>query len=282
MESNLKNPLVSIVLPMYNAAEYIKECVDSILMQTYSDFELLIIDDGSTDDSMEILEKYDDQRIRLIKNEHNFIASLNLGLKESRGKYIARMDADDKMKPHRLKMQVKTMESNPEIAFSSSYMQLMGGTDIYNAGIQGEIIHLKPMLLVGNFVSHPTTMIRKEFIETHNLAYKTDYPYAEDYKLWTEIAICGGRLYVVPEALIDYRVSESQVSRKHHEEQVASALKIRNELLVHLITHEAGEYQQEVTNLFNAFADLNEKGLVQEDSIFWDFYNLFLTLETHK
>lgn len=104
MESNLKNPPVSIVLPMYNAAEYIKECVDSILMQTYSDFELLIIDDGSTDDSVEILEKYDDQRIRLIKNEHNFIASLNLGLKESRGKYIARMDADDKMKPHRLEM----------------------------------------------------------------------------------------------------------------------------------------------------------------------------------
>lgn len=102
--------------------------------------------------------------------------------------------------------------------------------------------------------------------------------YGRHYTLQTLRKKC----FITREALIDYRVSESQVSRKHHEEQAASALKIRNELLAHLITHEAGEYQQEVTNLFNAFADLNEKGLVQEDTIFWDFYNLFSTLETHK
>lgn len=274
------SPLVSIVLPMYNAAKYIKECVDSILAQTYSDFELLIIDDGSTDDSVIIVETYKDPRIRLIRNSHDFIASLNKGMTESHGKYIARMDADDKMKPHRLARQVEVMERKPEIVLCCSYMQRMGGTDIYNAGIKGRFPHFKSLLLVGNFISHPTTMMRKDYLKTNVLNYRNGYPYAEDYKLWTEIALLGGGLYIVPEPLIDYRVSDSQVSRKHHEVQAASALKIRNELLAYLITHEAGKYQQEVLNLFNAFADLNEKGLIQEDTIFWDFYNLFSTLET--
>lgn len=276
------SPLVSIVLPMYNAAKYIKECVDSILAQTYSDFELLIIDDGSTDDSVIIVETYKDPRIRLIRNSHDFIASLNKGMTESHGKYIARMDADDKMKPHRLARQVEVMERMPEIVLCCSYMQRMGGTDIYNAGIKGRFPHFKSLLLVGNFISHPTTMMRKDYLKTNVLNYRNGYPYAEDYKLWTEIALLGGGLYIVPEPLIDYRVSDSQVSRKHHEEQAASALKIRNELLAYLITHEAGKYQQEVLNLFNAFADLNEKGLIQEDTIFWDFYNLFSTLETQS
>lgn len=276
------SPLVSIVLPMYNAAKYIKECVDSILAQTYSDFELLIIDDGSTDDSVKIVETYKDSRIRLIRNSHDFIASLNKGIVESRGKYIARMDADDKMKPHRLEKQVEVMETMPEIVLCCSYMQRMGGTDIYNEGIKGRFPHFKSLLLVGNFISHPTTMMRKDYLKTNVLNYRNGYPYAEDYKLWTEIALLGGGLYIVPEPLIDYRVSDSQVSRKHHEDQAASALKIRNELLAYLITHEAGKYEQEVKNLFNAFADLNEKGLVQEDYIFWDFYNLFSTLETQS
>ena len=273
------SPLVSIVLPMYNAAKYIKECVDSILAQTYSDFELLIIDDGSTDDSVKIVETYKDSRIRLIRNSHDFIASLNKGIVESRGKYIARMDADDKMKPHRLEKQVEVMETMPEIVLCCSYMQRMGGTDIYNAGIKGRFPHFKSLLLVGNFISHPTTMMRKDYLKTNELNYRNGYPYAEDYKLWTEIALLGGGLYIVPEPLIDYRVSDSQVSRMHHNTQEASALKIRNELLSYLIEHEGCEYKTDISNLYDNFAALNEKNLIDEGTIFTVFYRLFSILE---
>lgn len=82
-------------MPVYNASRYLRDCIDSILSQSFTDFELLIVDDGSTDDSVEIIRSYSDSRIRLIENKHDYIGSINLLLQEARGKYIARMDADD-------------------------------------------------------------------------------------------------------------------------------------------------------------------------------------------
>lgn len=92
MNSNIS---ISICMPVYNASRYLRDCIDSILSQSFTDFELLIVDDGSTDDSVEIIRSYSDSRIRLIENKHDYIGSLNLLLQEARGKYIARMDADD-------------------------------------------------------------------------------------------------------------------------------------------------------------------------------------------
>jgi glycosyltransferase involved in cell wall biosynthesis len=100
---------------MYNASRYLRECIDSVLGQTFHDFEFLIVDDGSTDDSVEIVESYADPRIRLIRREHDYIASLNCLIDEARGEYIARMDADDVMLPHRLQQQFDYMESHPDI-----------------------------------------------------------------------------------------------------------------------------------------------------------------------
>lgn len=98
-------PPVSVCMSMYNASKYLRECIDSVLAQTFTDFEFLIVDDGSTDDSVEIVQSYHDSRIRLIENKHDYIGSLNILLDEARGKYIARMDADDVMMPERLKIQ---------------------------------------------------------------------------------------------------------------------------------------------------------------------------------
>ena len=102
MRSKIKQPAISVCMPVYNASSYLKECIDSILAQTFEDFELLIVDDGSTDDSCTIIESYADYRIRLIRNKHGFIHTLNTLLSEARGKYIARMDADDRMMSYRL------------------------------------------------------------------------------------------------------------------------------------------------------------------------------------
>jgi len=107
---------ISVCMPMYNASRYLRECIDSVLGQTFHDFEFLIVDDGSTDDSVEIVESYTDPRIRLIRREHDYIASLNCLIDEARGEYIARMDADDVMLPNRLQLQFDYMESHPLIA----------------------------------------------------------------------------------------------------------------------------------------------------------------------
>lgn len=282
MENKQNNPLVSIVLPMYNAAEYIKECVDSILMQTYSDFELLIIDDGSTDDSIQLVETYKDSRIRLIKNEHNYIASLNLGLKESCGRYIARMDADDRMKPQRIERQAEIMESMSEIIICCSHVQRLGGTELFNAGIKGKFKYFKQLLLVGNFICHPSVMMRKDFLEEHKIRYLQGYPYAEDYKLWTEIANIGGKIYVIEDPLLEYRISINQVSRIHKEEQVNVALKIRNEHLNNLIENEGAELRQDLINLYKALVELNERSLIEDETIFSIFYQIFTTADLEK
>ena len=113
----MTNCLISIILPAYNAEKYLKEAIDSILAQTYTNFELIVINDGSTDKTEEIILSYQDSRIRYIKNEKNLklIRTLNKGIGLAKGKYIARMDADDISLPHRLKEEVEFMEAHPNI-----------------------------------------------------------------------------------------------------------------------------------------------------------------------
>ena len=110
-----KTPQISVCIPMYNAAQYIGECLDSVLSQTFTDYEVVVIDDGSTDASCAIVETYHDKRIRLVRKEHNYIATINSLFEEARGKYVARMDADDVMYPHRLQVQFEFMESHPDV-----------------------------------------------------------------------------------------------------------------------------------------------------------------------
>ena len=258
-------PLVSIVLPMYNAGEYIADCIQSILEQTYQNYELIVIDDGSTDSSVAVVESFNDKRINLIRSSHNYIASLNLGLQRSNGKYIARMDADDRMFPFRLAEQVATMESHPSICVCASYMEIMGSRQITNSGIQGFIPDVKAMLLLGNFISHPTTMIRSEYLQKTGHNYKPEYIYAEDYKLWVDIALEGGAFYIIPKPLIEYRISKSQVS---------ATLKIKNELLQELMLQNRN-YSNEIEQLYSSLSRLNELEILQDDAIFWLFYKLF-------
>ena len=106
---------VSVVMPVYNGAAHIRECLDSILRQTFHDFEVLIVEDGSTDDTCDIINSFGDQRIRLTQNHHDYIASSNLLLTRAKGKYIARMDSNDIMMPDRLRLQFEYMEAHPDM-----------------------------------------------------------------------------------------------------------------------------------------------------------------------
>ena len=272
-------PVVSIVLPVYNVGLYLQESVNSILDQTFTSFELLILDDGSTDGCTDFLTHICDNRIRLFRRPHNYIATLNYGLSHARGKYIARMDADDRMLPTRLAEQVEVLEADDDIAICAGYMQRMGGGKVYDTGLQGKIFPFVHILLVGNFIAHPTVMLRTDYLRRHRLIYRRKYIYAEDYRLWAEIACLGGGLYVIPHALTDYRISPGQVSRVHHEEQRWVANRIRNNILEFMVLHRSGGYTSRLRKLLKIYAQFNDDGLLTDDEIFYSFYRLFVRIQ---
>lgn len=258
---------VTVLLVVHNCELFIHECVRSILNQVYTDFELLVIDDCSTDSTLSIIRSFDDKRIRLVcMSENNYINSLNVGLRMAEGKYIARMDGDDVMLPCRLEKQVNVMRNHPDIAVCSSWYKCFGLYDEVSKGNSCKISHPLLILLRGNIMAHPTTMIRKSFFVDHNIIYK-EYLYAEDYKLWSDVAIAGGSFYVIPEVLLEYRCSTSQISYQNHEEQTDTAFLIKSEILEHLISKHS-VHDRDLMALYDILISFNEKEELSSDTIF--------------
>lgn len=183
-----KMPRISVVMSVYNGEKYLREAIESILRQTFTDFEFIIVNDGSTDSSLEIIQSYPDERIRLINNEKNIglTKSLNKALKLAGGEYIARQDADDISLPNRFEEQMKYFEEHPETALL--------GTSFYRIGRDGEVIGKRIALAnpdnklrQENQFMHGSVMFRKEVID--NLGgYNELIRYSQDYELWLRIA----------------------------------------------------------------------------------------------
>lgn len=271
-----RNYKISVVMPVYNCQEYLEEAIDSILEQTFGDFELLIINDGSTDNTINRILKYSDPRIRLLHNKHNFIDSLNKGIREAAGKYIARMDADDIMHPKRLAIQYQIMEKHPDIAVCASWFRIFGQITGENKYFNNYISKPLLWLLKGNFIAHPTIMMRKSFLQENNLFYEA-YPYAEDYKLWSRIAECRGQFWMIPEFLLNYRTSFDQVSQKKRKEQDINCSLIKNEILEYLIAH-AGREKENIARLSENINHFSKKNLLSQDCYFQLFFDLFSNL----
>ena len=266
---------ISIVMPAHNAENYIAEAIESVLEQSFNNFEFIIIDDGSTDRTALIVGSYPDPRIILLRNRHNFIESLNLGMSQSRGKYIARMDADDRMFSNRLKIQYDIMESHSEITVCGSWMQLFNASSI---GVVSQLdagyIDYPILKLLNNMiVYHPTVMVKREFLVQNQIQYEY-YPYAEDYWLWFQIARLGGIFYTEPQVLHYYRISENQVSHVFGKEQRETSLKIKYEILDFLIAQNKTAYP-ELPAIFKNLLELNVKGLVNSEYIISFFSSLF-------
>ena len=205
---------ISVVMPVYNAEMHIKDAIESVLEQSFVDFEFILIDDGSTDHTSSIIQSYNDKRVRLIQNSHNFIESLNLGIENSLGKYMARMDGDDIMHIDRLKIQYAIMQEYPDVTVCGTWMNSIGTYSQTNgllSTLSGWVGQPLLKFTKGNFLFHPTTMIRMDFLKKNALKYE-NYPYAEDFKFWVEIAKSGGRFYIDSQPLLYYRISDSQVS----------------------------------------------------------------------
>lgn len=264
---------ISIVMPVYNGEKFLNEAIDSILQQTFTDYELLIIDDGSEDHSVDIIEAYNDQRICLLRNEHDFIKSLNTGLEHAKGKYIARMDADDVMCPERLEVQYKILEKYPEVSVCASWFQYFGDVEEVCQISRWKVVEPLIQMLKGNLIAHPTTMIRKCFLQEHQLKYEY-YNYAEDFKLWSEVAKAGGVFYVVPRVLLKYRTSPTQVSIMNADAQQLTDWEIRNEILSFLLENNYQE-DEEVQKLFQSIFYFNDAELLSPQICFELFYEIF-------
>ena len=254
---------ISIVMAVYNTAPYLRECMDSILNQSFRDFEFIIVDDGSTDDGLSILKSYQDARIRIIENKHDYIDSLNKGLNAARGTYIAHMDSDDITSFERLSMQYNFMELHPEIVLCGSWHNIfgVGHPTTYRAfpckhnEIVLNIIHGE------NPMSHPTVFIRREFLTTHQLQYSQEYIYAEDFKLWVDIIKAGGRVENLPVCIHSYRQSNTQLIRTRSEEMSAMSDQIYYDFLEYVMGL-LGEENEKLCQVMEQMILLVNEGIV--------------------
>lgn len=202
-------------MPVYNSAGYLRAAMDSLLCQTYRDFEVLAIDDGSQDESMSILSSYQDSRIRVYQNAKNsgIPATLNRGLDLARGRYVARMDADDVSRPERFFMQVAYLDAHPEVGLLGTRVRYLGA---WKNAEDERLLDPKAcsaFLLFGTPVAHPSVMIRKSVLEKHGLSYDDSFSSAQDYELWSRMAeVC--RLANLPRVLLDYRMHGTNISTR--------------------------------------------------------------------
>lgn len=224
------HPRISVVMPTFNAAQYLREAVDSILSQTFTDFEFLIIDDNSTDETLDILNSYKDDRIRIIHGPQKGIAAaLNCGIRESRGKYIARMDADDISLPNRFLMQFEFMETHNDIGICGSIVICLsedGDKTIWRTIENPHVLDI----LINTAFCHSTVFFRKEYMEKYNLIYNENFFCAEDQELWFR-AIKFTNFYNIQEPLLIYRSHENNKSKKTIVEGESNLCNIRKDLM---------------------------------------------------
>ncbi len=231
----MQNPLISVLLPTYNCDKYINECMDSILCQTYSNFELLIIDDCSTDNTVNLIQDYKDERIKLTIKEKNsgITDSLNWGINNCKGEYIARMDGDDISLPTRFEEQVAFMEGNQEIVLCGTQYSVLGENKLCNHPLTHDEIKVK--LLSGCYIAHPTVMFRKDFFIENQLKYDIESEFSEDYELWSRLVFIG-KVANLNRVLLLYRVHQTQTSNVRSTKQKQISNTIKDNLLSKLET----------------------------------------------
>lgn len=272
--TSLSDPIgitVTVLMPVYNGEQYLREAIDSILGQTFSDFDLLIINDGSTDNSVKIVSSYKDPRIKLIHNTSNLglIATLNKGLDLAQGRYIARMDCDDISMPERLSKQVSFLDAHPEIGICGTWIRTIGESNGEVHRYPTEPDRIACELLFESSLAHPTVMMRTAFLKQNGL-YFEEYLFAEDYRMWIRASRVG-KLANIGEVLLHYRTSSASTSgankvpqlltldRIATEQFMALQLPLPHELALH---HKISSGQIEASLDFMTAAELWLKRLV--------------------
>lgn len=234
---------VSVVMPVYNTPdEVLKEAVESILNQTYKDFELLIINNGSCSDITTVIDKYSDSRIKYyeIKENRGVAAARNLGIEKMSGEYYAVMDSDDIASPDRLEKQMQIFEAEPDVLLCASWFKRFPEEVVVKAPLKPGLLDF----LKRDFLGHSTVMIRignkKEFL------YQEEYEVCDDIELYSRL-IMKGRFYVIPEALVNYRFEGKGISIKKSNKVSECTKKIKNQQMEFLTSDK--KLQKKIINL---------------------------------
>ena len=210
----IPHPLISVIMPVYNGEKYLREAIDSVLAQTYTNFELLLINDGSTDSSKSIILSYDDPRIRYIENEKNLrlIATLNKGIDLAKGDYIARMDADDVCMPERFEEQVDFLSKNNDIDLCGSWAIRIDGDGTITGRIKN--INTPGLLKCATYFTcpfiHPSVMFRAQVLKDNH--YNPSVPDVEDTELWHRLTLKGYKMANITKYLLKYRWHGENIS----------------------------------------------------------------------
>jgi glycosyltransferase involved in cell wall biosynthesis len=214
-------PNVTVLMPVYNAERYLRAAIDSILTQTYSDFEFLILNDMSTDASRSIITSYRDARIRLIDNEQNLglTRTLNKGLRVCAGNYVARHDADDIACPNRLALQIAFLEEHRDVGLLGTQAWWIDQNGRYKGVVlekAEEHDSLRWDLLFDNGFIHTTVMFRKDIILEKLGGYDESFLFCQDYELWSRVALAS-RVHNLPRRLVLYRVHSHSMTERMRE-----------------------------------------------------------------
>ena len=212
----MSSPQISVVMPVYNGEQFVAKAVESILNQTFKDFEFIIIDNKSTDNSVKIIKSFNDSRIKLIQNEKNFgiATSLNKGIKNSRAQYIARMDADDISNPNRLEEQIGFLEKNPGISVLGSYASLFDEKGRIWTNLRPPVVPTLKDWLWGSQVIHASVMMKKQDVQYAG-GYDSKTYRVEDYDLWLRMIKKGYVIRTLPKILYAIHWDLSDYNRKN-------------------------------------------------------------------
>lgn len=228
-------PELSVIMPVYNGAAYLRAAIDSILVQTFTDYEFIIVDDGSSDESAAIVESYADARIRLLRNSTNLgvVGALNRGLEVVRAPLIARMDCDDVSRPERFAKQLAFLRARPEVGVCGTWLESIGERRGYIWRFPITPEQARCTLLFETALAHPSVIMRRELLERFDLSYSLAYEHAEDYGLWLQLSRrCA--LANLPEVLVYYRKHPAQTGIRQRVGLRAAASRIRQEQLAAL------------------------------------------------
>lgn len=227
-----QEPMISVIMPVYNAQQYLREAIDSVLDQTFSDFEFIIFDDGSTDESLKIIQSYQDPRIRLISGKGNrkLVPPLNEAMQMAKGKYLARMDSDDISLSNRFEEQVAFMEKNPDIDVCGTFFRTIGGRVNLSKVYPIFDLEIKLAMLFYCPFAHPTVMMRRSTMINKCFFYDKQFLYAEDYDLWSRMSAFGCTFHNIPEVLLRYRVGHLHIFTEHggRQQQLTHQIVARN------------------------------------------------------
>lgn len=208
------DPTVTVLMAVHDGERHLTESIESVFAQTFEDFELLVVDDGSTDATPRILAGYADSRLRIVRNEVNLglTRSLNHGLAESRGLYVARQDADDVSAPDRLERQAAFLAANDDVSLlASSYVRIReDGSVIAVRSVPTDPIGIRWRLLFLNAFAHSSVMFRRDAAEDVG-GFREQFAFAQDYDLWSRLAFTRA-VAALPEALVRYRKAEDSMT----------------------------------------------------------------------